>query len=517
MAITDAIHPQFAAYLQRWAKARATWEGEDAIKEAGTTFLPMTSGQIADGAGISAQSIGQKAYDAYRARAHFHGIFEDAVLQAMGMLHHKPAEYQLPPQLQPLIERATVSGDSLALLHTKINLEQLITGRIGLLLDLPSDLVPAGSDVPDLPYVATYTAERIRNWDDGAIGAPTLQNLNLVILDESEYERGAGGVADGFTWDYVEKHRVLILGDPVDNEGLGEAAVYQSALIREDADGDAIATDAFVTPVYRGESLPFIPFVFVNSMDLLPTPFRPPLEAIANLDLVIYRGEADYRHALFMQGQDTLVVKDNGMEDDDRVRVGAGAVIHVPTDGDAKYIGVESTGLAEMGKALREDIKEARERSGQMVNERGQAESGEALRRRMMARHVTLQDIARTGAEGLERILKQAAAWVGADPAQVMIIPNTDFVADELTARDVTDWMAGKALGAPISLETIHAQLRQREFTSMTFEEELAKIRQEQEEAADNGAGGPGGRGTDDDDDEAADDDADVDDNESQG
>jgi hypothetical protein len=62
---------------------------------------------------------------------------------------------------------------------------------------------------------------------------------------------------------------------------------------------------------------------------------------MARLGLAIYRTEADYRQALYMQGQDTLVIWAATVSRD-RQQVGAFGSIELPLGGEAKFIGAES-------------------------------------------------------------------------------------------------------------------------------------------------------------------------------
>lgn len=490
-----SVHPLYSDFKPRWELMRDSYDGERKIKERGFLYLPPTRGMRLDGV-ENTQQPGFQAYDAYRQRAVYHDFIEAAVRKALGKLHRKPSVIELPTALEPLRERATVNGDSLDLLHMKINEEQLITGRIGLLLDLPS--TPGAADIP---YVATYTAERVRNWDDGRREDPVLQTLNLVILDESEFERGPlqGSVGE-FEWEHETKYRVLVLGDVEANEGAAAGSVYSQALFTgEDTTFDP---SQLITPQIRGRTLDKIPFVFINPMDTLVTPDKPPLESLARLTLTIYRGEADYRQSLFMQGQDTLVLIGVADEGEGATRVGANAEIRIPsTEGDAKYIGVESSGLPEQRAAIENDMEKAESMSGSMIQKARSIESGDALRRRMTASSISLTDIATAGAAGLERILKIAAEWVGANPDQVIVTPNLDFEDDELMAGDVTQWIAASNMGAPLSRKSIWENLKEGELTRFeTFEEEMEQI--EAEGVFRDDVDMPGGGGVDDDDDD---------------
>ena len=300
--------------------------GERIIKEAGETYLSATAGQKADG--FTPGQPGRAAYDAYLLRASFPDIIRGAVESMIGVMHHKPPVIELPPVMENMREMATLHGESLELLLRRINENQLITGRLGLLLD-----VPTGAQVGAMPYIALYAAESILNWDDGSRRELVAQNLNLVILNESEYER-----QKEFEWEFKNRYRVLILGDVETNEPAG-VGVYQVGVFDDSTIG--FNTSSLIVPSLGGNTLNQIPFVFINSKDIVPAPEAPPLLGLARLALTIYRGEADYRQALFMQGQDTLVVT-GAIDPEATHKTGANASINVPIGGDAKFIGVAS-------------------------------------------------------------------------------------------------------------------------------------------------------------------------------
>lgn len=462
-----STHPSYQKSVARWELMRDSYEGERKVKEEGVKYLPATVGMIEDGALLSTDSIGYKAYQSYKTRAAFHNFVKEAVKTSLGTMHRRPAVIELPSAMEPLRERATVNGDPLDLLHIKINEEQLITGRLGLLLDLPEETRNP------LPYLSMYAGERIRNWDDGRVREPVLQTLNLLVLDESEWIRT--GTTTRFEWQYKEKYRVLTLGEVEDNETEG---VYRMGLF--DGERDNFSETELIEPNIRGVPLDQIPFVFINSMDLLSTPDTPPLENLGNLGMTVYRGEADYRQALFMQGQDTLVLIGRG-EDEGTLRVGAGAQINIAsTEGNAKFIGVDSQGLPEMRSALENDKADAQRMTGQFVERSAEAESGDALRRRMTSKSATLTEIAIAGAAGLEKILRIAAVWMGQNPNDVIVTPNLDFNDDEIDPAAANDWMSAKHQGLPLSMLSIWQKLKEGELTEFeTLEEELAQIEQE--------------------------------------
>ena len=473
----DSKHPAYTQFLPDWILMGHTNSGERTIKNNRETYLPTTSGMRQDG--MNNGQMGRAAYDAYLTRAFYPSVVNDAVEAMIGVMHHKPPKIDLPAALEPMRERATVHSESMEMLLRRINEGQLIDGRIGLLLDLPGVSVIGSVK----PYIATYKAQDILNWDDGRREVLVAQNLNMVALNESEFER-----KNDFEWEFEGKTRMLILGDPNTNQPKGEG-VYQVALFNAN-DTNFNAAD-LVMPSIAGNFLDKIPFIFINSKDVVPMPDKPPLLGLANLALAIYRGEADYRQALFMEGQDTLVII--GDTTDENRRTGANASINLPIGGDAKYIGVNSMGLIEMRQSLENDRAAADQRGGALLDsDSREKESGDALKIRVAARTATLNQIALAGAFGLEQLLKIAAEWMGADPEQVSVTPNLDFAGDELASRSLLELATAKGMGAPISNRTIHDQMSEKDLTKLTFEEELAEIEKDAELMLSIGTNAPG-------------------------
>jgi hypothetical protein len=490
----EAVHPYYAAFQEDWITQRDLHAGERVVKSKRDRYLPPTPSMILDGFGSNKKDcVGDKIYDGYIARAVFPDFVSEAVAVLVGMLHHKPADIELPAIMEPLRDKATLEGESLLDLLRRINYEQMITGRIGLLADLP--VAPNGPDGqpvvnmnPPLPFIATYIAESMTNWDESD-NEDGFVSLNLVVLNESGLKRGAD-----FVWKEVKKYRVLVLGDVNANEQKGE---YKIGTFSDDQGSNQLAfdPDLLVAPMYRGKKLEQIPFVFINTRDLLTRPDESPTLGLGKLVLAIYRGEADYRQALFMTGQDTLVVvggvrnPDGVPGEDDAVRTGAGSRIDVDINGDAKYIGVDSTGLAEMRSALENDRKHATLKSGQLIEGKSKQESGEALSTRLTAQTASLNQIALTAAKGLETMLKKIAEWVGANPDEVVVKPNMEFGDPNLKVEDLDKLMDARTKGFPISKRSLHQLAVERRLTKMEYEAEMELIKEEDAEMPRTGQG----------------------------
>jgi hypothetical protein len=467
----DDKHPQFIERLPEWIQMADTYEGERAVKRKRTDYLPATEAMIQDGL-ATPSAPGWKDYQSYLVRAHYHDVVKDAVKAMVGMMHIKPATITLPKKLEPMFKRATIQGESLQMLLRRVNEQQLVKGRCGLLADAPT-----GVDVDKaIPYLSFYEAERIINWDAG-VEDEGMNQLDLVVLDES------GNRRENFTWKTERKYRILTRGLPkslLDGDSRPAGGDKFSVCVKVD-DMSMPTADQFKQPQIGGRTLDAVPFFFIGANDLVPEPELPPLLGLSNLALAIYRGEADYRQTLFMQGQNTLVIIGGQAGDSEtELRVGAKGLIDLKLGGDAKYIGVSAAGLGEMRQSLRTDQDNAALMGVAFMdvgNARG--ESGEALRVRVAARTTTVSAVAQSAGAGLEAALKQCAIWVGADPDEVHVEPTTDFADTTVAGAALLAFMQAKQLGLPLSLKSLHRMMRLNDMTEMDFDQENIQIEEE--------------------------------------
>ncbi|MCG8556240.1 MAG: DUF4055 domain-containing protein [Proteobacteria bacterium] len=497
-------HPLWMDRVDEWRRCRDVHEGEAKVKDKGKEYLRPTSGMIEDGC-ESPEQPGWKAYDAYRHRARMPDMYREAVDALVGVMHREPAIINLPSRMEFLRERATARGEDLQALLRRINEEQMKIGRLGLLADVVDE---GRGERSGQPYVAIYEAEDVGNWDDGRRDGIEVDNLNLVIIDETGPER-----LTDFEWRDVEKYRVLMLSPPgqlgvqitsqeVSNEVVGDDSsvmnlpvgegVYNVGVFRE----DTFSPSEMKAPSISGRELNEIPFVFVNPKDLDADPDVPPMLGLCDDVLGIYRSEADYRQALFMQGQDTLHIADTNFGAETPVRTGAGAKIVTQSDGSVQFVGVDSSGLPEMRTGLENDYARAEQKGAKLLRQMGNdAESGEALRVRVAAQTATLSLIARTGAAAVQRILRIIARWMGENANEVTVEPSLKFAEQAIEGRTVVDFTTAKNAGAPLSHETIHEYYQDHNVTALSWEEELGRLRAEASNGTNEIVEGMGGSG----------------------
>ncbi|MFC3628219.1 DUF4055 domain-containing protein [Paracoccus angustae] len=427
--------------MDEWAMLRACQRGEKAVKEAGEAYLPMPSGFRTQA------DAGRMMYSAYQMRAQFSEILAPTIRGMVGVIHRTEAQIDMPAAMQGLWERATGDGLPLEALHRRITGELLLTGRYGLLAE-------ASSEGSDLPWLAGYSAEALINWSEGR---------DFYVLDES------GLIRDEFQWREQKRYRVLQLDG-------GRYTVH--TYTGEEKDSKEIQPTA-----RGGAALTEIPFVVMGPRDLSVAPSEPPLIGVARAALALYRLDADYRHVLYMSGQETLFIF-NGEAPE---AVGAGVVVcltaskedHAP---DAKYVGPSGQSIGDLRQAIQDERANAASAGARLFDaEKKSAESGDALRIRYAAQTATLTSIAQASAQGLEKALRHIAVMIGVDPNTVVVRPNLSFIDATLSPTDAAALMA-LWQGGSISYQTFYEQLQKGEIASAErdHEAELKLIDAEQ-------------------------------------
>lgn len=453
-------HPDLSVVLPDYEECRDAVAGATTVKGKGVQYLPMPSG-------FNGSSNPQSMYESYKLRAQFADIMAPTVQGMLGIIHHGEAQVEGLDEGDPLEdmwESATPDGLPLETLHKRITEEILTVGRVALLADLP----PEGGDVP---WIAFYKAESLINWSE---------SRNFFVLEE-DYR-----VRDGFSWEGKKRYRILELIDDV----------YQVEVL--DEDGHAIGPDdeelenqdvqegvttSVVVPQKRGgKALDEIPLVVAGSRDLSLEPDQIPLVGVARSAFAIYRLDADYRHQLFMSGQETLFYIGLAKEDVPEY-VGAGVGIAIPEGGDAKYVGPSGSGIDAHKEAIADERSNAAEAGSRMfaVGDKKAAESGEALRIRARAGSATLVSVAQASAAALETVLRYCAQLVGQDPEKIVVKPNLNFLDTDMSA-DEANKMVELWMNKVISYETLYANLQRGRIASeeRTAEEEQELVAEEE-------------------------------------
>lgn len=461
--ISDSVpkHQDYVAMLEIWQQMRATSSGERAVKAAGTTYLPKTQGQAAD------KTFGKDNYDAYKMRAIYYEFVKTTQTDMMGLLTKEPTVYEIPERLELYRENATAFGD-VEHLERRIYEQQLITSRLGLLLDIQVD---DGADT--MPVTVITAAERVVNWDDDN------EPPRWIVLDESGLRQIEGGLKREDVTEFL-----LLALDANDHYYTYRFKSWLDGFDINDPGPESPVEDigqigAIVYPKIMNKTIDVIPFSFVNATSITPDVEMPAFASLSNLTLATYRGSADYRQTLFMQGQETLFVRGFSTEESADLVMGAGSYIASQNgESNAEFIGISALGLEETRES-QESLKKECKNLGIELMENA-AESGNALNTRLSLRTASLSDLSQVAASAIRQQLQYVARWIGlsdTDVESIKVKAATDFTDSTKTTKEMLElWSVVQQAG--MTIEDYHEWLAVNDFTTDDFEDWHAKVQE---------------------------------------
>jgi hypothetical protein len=316
----------------------------------------------------------------------------------IGIVHGREIPITMPDAMNYLWENADGQSLPLEASHRRITRELLVVGAYAVLADAPRD----GGD----PYLVGIRRDKVINWDS-----------DWWVLDESTMRR------NGFVWEQVKQYLVLGIID----------GGYVPTLL--DENGSTI--EDIAVRARGGGLLPRIPFVIGTAVDLSPRVEAPPLIGVARAALAHYQLSADYRHQLYMSGQETLVAIDGDAPD----TVGAGAVHEMRgapgQTPDLKYVSPTCAGIEAHDTAMQRQREAAVMAGARLFEQTAQgAESGEAKKLRYASETATLVSIAQNSCMILERALKNVAMIMGLPEQDIVVEAPTDLMDLTMTPQE---------------------------------------------------------------------------------
>lgn len=460
----DSPHPLYALRAPQWKRCRDAKGGQDAIKAAGLAYLPALD------------EMDHTQYAAYVQRAMFYDATERTVEGLTGLVLRKAPTVELPDLVDRDLDDLTLSGQSWESLLLEVLDETITTGRVGLLVEF-------AVDNGTRPYWTTYQAEAILNWRTGSVPTPdgmVRTGLTRVVLRE---EVEASNPTDPFQVKTVLRYRVLEIV-----EGRYTVTVWRKATIPEEAQAaggqQGWLAEAPIVPLRRNKPLTAIPFIFIGARHSRPTPDKPPLLAMVDVNLSHYRSSADLEHGRHYTALPTPWITGQVPGTID-MKIGSG-VAWTLADPQARVGMLEFTGqgLAALEKALEHKerlmaILGARLLEGQPMR----GETAEAVRLRHAGDSATLASIVCSIDEGLTMACRWHAWWQGDDgafqeSAPIEVTLNRDFFEQPMDAPTantaLTMWQANG-----ISWETYFWLLQKGEWMrpNVTMEEERALVK----------------------------------------
>lgn len=343
-------------------------------------------------------------------------------------------------------------NDGLKGLKARLNHNQVLFGRYGLLLDIVTDAQGLNPQFS----ITEYPALKILD------GETCGESLKWVLLDESTTVFNS----DTKMHEPVARRRVLGLD--------ANGRYYQSVLesvnaldIPDWASFDLLNPPPEITayPCYKGKYLDFIPFTVCNVNRLGFNEWQsPPYEDVARIAVNNYQIDSIYKQALLNHATPTLVVSNAAKESND---IYLGGVIWAKGSGafpvDVKLLETSGEGIAEMREAKKAGKEALRYTSiRDLLDGAGANATGEAIKLRTATGTAAIAAIDTAGALAIEEQLVYASDWSGASHAQSM---------DRIEFRADTSY-----LGAEVQLPSVVSLLELNRETGTLSDEALYRL-----------------------------------------
>lgn len=429
----DTKHKLYCKQLPSWNKCRIVAEGSEAIKEKGVEYLPQLEDQS------------PTEYEAYKNRALFFEGTTRTITGLTGMMFAKEPILTCPKG-SSFFEKITPSFVPIKTFLKNTAGEVVTVGRLGLLVDV-------GVGGSDEPYISQYKTEDILNWRTELVDGKQVLT-HVVLREESTIFRQ-------FEETTTEQFRVLRL-IYVDGVRVYTQELYIKSTNKSSKGEFSLSEGYPLFPEKKGARLEQIPFYFINANGTQPSPVRPPLIGLVNVNLSHYMNSADLEHGRHFTGLPTPWVSGFSLNENQKLSIGS-QVAWVSTKPDAKAGFLEFTGqgLSTLENALKEKqdmmivlgsrVLEAPKKASESADNQKNKKQGESS---------ILANIADSVSEGVTAAIKFAADWGGEDPKDFSVEIHKDFVTMEANPQMITAMM-GALQGGVMSFETWFYNLKQ--------------------------------------------------------
>lgn len=499
MSVED-LNPQYENKQYEFRQLRDTISGVSNVKRSGSLYLPIPTAMfLANGSqpptSVSSDNNDLKndvfnitakapwrhenpAYSAYVQRARFPDVTALLLSGLTGIATKKPPEINLPSSISYLEESATRDGKNLTELFNFCVNEVLAVGRLSLLLEVD----PQTSKF----FINTYSAESFINWK---IGISRMQKstevASLAVFQE------ACILSDADEFEHSDDVCQLVLRDagfiPSNDDSEEDEFVFAYNVQRY-VDGDPTSDTVF--PTVRGNTIPFVPLITINSDDVGFDIGNCPLIGVSDIAISIYQKDADMSNAEFLTCNPMLVTTGVGEEVDENgcsvggtsFPIGSSVTLNLPdTESNAFYVEPQANSLQHMIERIK-DLKDEAVQYGAAVlsSEKKSSEAAETVRLRQSGNSSSLRSIINSVGQGIEQILQYAYMWdknSDAESTEIEFTPNIELTEATLSSQEITALLQSY-MNRGISLDSFLLNLKNGgiKLSGETVEGEIALI-----------------------------------------
>ena len=412
----DSQHKQYNNGYAKAQKCRTVSSGEEAVKAAGQEYLPRSKG------------LTKAEYEAYRDRGMFFGATRRTIFTLVGSIFRRDPIITIPTELEYLIEDVDLYQTHLFSFIKEATEEVITVGRTGVLVDWDNEAQRAKA--------VNYVGENIINWKVSKING--VEQIEWVMLCEhvDVYDE------DPFEPETIKQYRLLSL----------ENGVYTVRVYRKEAKDFQLIEQ--VTPTIQGMTIPYVPFVIINTTRVGCNPEDAIVNDLVNTNLHHYRFSCDLAHGLHFTSLPTPwiagldVLPDVESRRTEPMRVGSQSAWLLPqgaTTGMLEFsgqgIGAIATHLSETERKMA--ILGARILDKPMV----MSETAEAATIRTQSETAALVNVV----DAVDRAFTKCLKWIGAwhnTTQPIDLEMNKDFINYKMNSLDVVNLISAWQSGA---------------------------------------------------------------------
>ncbi|MDO7442325.1 DUF4055 domain-containing protein [Acinetobacter baumannii] len=467
-------HAEYVKNVGLWQKIDDVCDGEDAVKEQREKYLPKPNAH-------DKTPENDAAYAAYLTRAVFYEVTGTTLNSLVGAAFATDPSFKFTPELEHLERNANGAGLS-AYQLAQTGIRHLLKHyRCALYVDYP-DVIPARNlkehkEQNSYPMIHLLNAVDVINWDSMMVG--NQKKLCLVVIREVVSTRGS----DGFSKEDREQFRVLRL-EPDEN---GEFAYSVQIYTKNDKGEYEGGPKKFPTD-HSGRTWSYIPFTFVGAVDNSEEIKKPPLLALANLNLAHYRDSADFQESVFYMGQPQYYVSGVNWQwfDEAKARgiyVGAKVLLPLPENG---KLGIEQANPNTLSReAMKDKWNQMKELGARLIEKGSAAKTATEANNDDAVQHSVLSLCVVNMNEALSMALRWCAKYV---------IANVDALNKDDLMFEISQEFNKQGYLAELARQLFEAALQGRSsfkswweynqtgmFPKQGYEEELQNVEAEQD------------------------------------
>jgi len=381
--------------------------------------------------------------DQFFKRSVFYAVAGYTSRGLVGKAFQKAPKCEVPPELEYVKTNIDGAGQNIYQQSQEVFRDVIRNGRAGLLIDFPeTDGEISRADLISGKVFATitrYKAQQITNWQVEQRGPQVIPVKIVLKTTANEMHE------DGFGFDVIDEYICLHL----------EEGVYMQQIYRRNQRQEWYVYKESVPRDSAGNTLDFIPFVFVGSEANTFEVDHPPLYDLAKINVGHYNNSAIYEDSVFTVGQVQPYMSGLNQETVDLMKaenmyVGSGRLLGVPSGETFGFAQAQPNSLA---KEAMKDKVSMMIAMGANLMEMGTAnKTAMQVGNEMATQHSVLSLIAYNLSLAYTKALEIATKFMGGDPDAAEFEVNNQFVQPKTDAQMLNAVVASFLQGVlPIS------------------------------------------------------------------